>query len=230
VAPEVETVRYKDVDGRVLVELRSTGCQTVVEPSVHPSGERVVWHRAGLDLAEVEAGDLSRRVRELATAALIGRHLPPSGGKHDFALPVAGFLLRSGRLDKDTTLKIVVAAWHAAGADSREAVRDLEGIVRDTAENLTAGEPVVGGPTLEEHAPGIVRLLCKWWGWNRADQGKGAVQEKEDRRNQADRLIGYALYDVEDLFVDQHGAPHALINGEPVPLNSRCYSWLRRLM
>jgi hypothetical protein len=30
--------------------------------------------------------------------------------------------------------------------------------------------------------------------------------------------------------VDQHGAPHTLIGGEPVPLNSRCYSWLRRLM
>jgi hypothetical protein len=30
--------------------------------------------------------------------------------------------------------------------------------------------------------------------------------------------------------VDQHGATHALIDGEPVPLTSRCYSWLRRLM
>ena len=56
------------------------------------------------------------------------------------------------------------------------------------------------------------------------------MQEREDRRNQADRLIGYALEDVQELFVDQHGAPHALIDGEPVPLTSRCYSWLRRLM
>ena len=45
VAPGAKTVRYKDVDGQVLVELRSTGCQTIVEPSLHPSGERVVWHR-----------------------------------------------------------------------------------------------------------------------------------------------------------------------------------------
>src|SRR5215217_779442 len=53
---------------------------------------------------------------------------------------------------------------------------------------------------------------------------------REDRGNQADRLIGYALTDLESLFVDQHGAPHALVGGEPVPLTSRCYSWLRRLM
>jgi putative DNA primase/helicase len=47
VSPGAETVRYKDTDGEVLVELRSTGCQTVVEPSMHPSGERVVWHDTG---------------------------------------------------------------------------------------------------------------------------------------------------------------------------------------
>jgi hypothetical protein len=167
VAPGTMTARYKDVDGRVLVELRSTGCQTIVEPSVHPSGERVVWHRGGLDLAEVEAGELSRRVRELATAALMARHVPPAGGRHDFAMTVAGFLLRSDRLDEATALKIMLAAWHAAGADSREAVRDLESIVRDTAENLAAGAPVVGGPALEELAPGVVKRLCTWWGWGR---------------------------------------------------------------
>src|SRR5918994_7352663 len=71
VSPGAETVRYRGVGGDVLVELRSTGCQTIVEPSVHPSGERVVWHRGGLELAKVEAEELSRRVRELATAALI---------------------------------------------------------------------------------------------------------------------------------------------------------------
>ena len=73
-----------------------------------------------------------------------------------------------------------------------------------------ASEPVVGGPTLEEMTPGIVRLLCKWWGWERRTQ----TEDKEDRRNQADRLIGYALEDVQELFVDQHGVPHALIGGE----------------
>jgi hypothetical protein len=60
--------------------------------------------------------------------------------------------------------------------------------------------------------------------------GEAKPEEKEERGNQADRLIGYALEDVQELFVDQHGAPHALIDGEPVPLTSRCYSWLRRLM
>ena len=180
-------------------------------------------------MAEVPAAELKERCRELATAALIARHVPPEGSRHDYAMALAGFVLRDGRMEADLALKVLKAAWHAAGADSREALRDLEGIVSDTAENLEAGEPVVGGPTLEEFAPGIVRLLCKWWGWERKAQTEDK-EEKEERRNQADRLIGYALEDVQELFVDQHGAPHALIGGEPVPLTSRCYSWLRRLM
>src|SRR5215213_2530319 len=146
-------------------------------------------------------------------------------------MALAGFVLQGGRMKGHLALKVFKAAWHAAGADSREALRDLEGIVSDTVENLETGEPVVGGPTLEEYAPGIVRLLCKWWVWERkARESEGKTEEKEERRNQADRLIGYALEDVQGLFVDQHGAPHALIDGEPVPLTSRCYSWLRRLM
>src|SRR3954452_886097 len=48
--------------------------------------------------------------------------------------------------------------------------------------------------------------------------------------NQADRLIGYAQDKVEKYFKDQNGEPHALVDGEPMPLNSRCYVWLRKLM
>jgi hypothetical protein len=125
----------------------------------------------------IEAGELKARLRELATATLIARHLPAikdeqtneGGGRHDYALALAGFLLRSGRLDEATTLKVLKAAWDAKEwpdeRSKREAHSDLEGIVRDTAENLEAGEPVVGGPTLEVYAPGVVRLLYKWWGW-----------------------------------------------------------------
>ena len=232
IAPEAVTQdwsvpdREKQTDVK-LVELRSTGRQTLVGPSTHPDGDSYIWHSgSGLEPAEIAADELAARCRELATATFIARRVPPVGGRHDFALALAGFLVRPGRLDEGLALKILKAAWHAAEADSREALRDLDGIVRDTAENLEADQPVVGGPTLEERAPGIVRRLCKWWGWQRKVQ----TEEKEERRNEADRLIGYVLEDVQELFMDQHGAPHALIGGEPLPLTSRCYSWLRRHM
>jgi len=91
---------------------------------------------------------------------------------------------------------------------------------RNDYRNKTIAE-ALNGKTEFYEAPRRVKL---------ADGTERKVEEKEERRNQADRLIGYALEDVQELFVDQHGAPHALIDGEPVPLTSRCYSWLRRLM
>jgi hypothetical protein len=86
-------------------------------------------------------------------------------------MALTGFLLRAGRLDRVLVDKILKAAWDAKGWPSererREAHRDLEGIVRDTAQDIADGEPVVGGPTLEEMEPGMVRQLRTYWGWQR---------------------------------------------------------------
>jgi hypothetical protein len=202
VSADAESRYWKDTDGGNLVELRSTGRQTLVAPSTHPDGDEYVWHaETGLKMVEVGAAELICRLRKLATAVLIARHLPKvrsgteGGGRHDYALALAGFLLRSGRLGENLTLKVLKASWDARGwpgeKEKREAYRDLEGIVRDTAENLGVGEPVVGGPTLEEMAPGVVRLLCKWWGWskqNRGDDTAGADAE-ERKPTQAELLV-----------------------------------------
>lgn len=237
VAVGAKSEKWTDLDGAVLLELRSTGLQTVVEPSSHPSGERYRW-RSGLEAAEISAHELRSACRELAAATLIARHLPPVGGRHDFALALAGFLLR--RLDTKTVGRIVRAAWDAAGGADRDAHRDLEGIVRDTAEKLAAEAPASGGTRLEELAAGVPRLLARWWGWGRVDNGADPAAEPradeaddnahEKKRNQADRLIDYALESGTELFDDQSGAPHALIDGEAVPLNTGAYKWLRTLM
>ncbi len=150
---------------------------------MHPSGEHYIWHRESkLEVVEITAEELEARVRELATATLIARHLPrirdersgEGGGRHDYAMTLAGFLLRAGRLDQVIVEKILKAAWDARGwpseREKREAHRDLEGIVRDTAQDIADGEPVVGGPTLEEMEPGMVRQLCKYWGWHREEE------------------------------------------------------------
>ncbi len=60
--------------------------------------------------------------------------------------------------------------------------------------------------------------------------GATAVKEKGKGRNQADRLIDYAVETRAELFVDQAGAPHALVDREAVQLNTAAYKWLRTLM
>ncbi len=166
-APGLTSEKWKDTDGKVVVEVRSTGCQTIVEPSVHPSGERCRWNRNGVeDFAELAASELRAACVDLAAATLLARNLPPVGGRHDYALAVAGYLLRPGRLTGECALKLMMAAWSTANDTDDEAYRDVSAIVHDTSRNLASGGRVIGGPTLDEIAPGLPALLARYYGWD----------------------------------------------------------------
>ena len=183
------TERWKDIGGVTLVELRSTGCQTLVEPSTHPEGDRYLWHHepdhagAYSRISELDREDLARSCRSLATAVLIARRLPPVGGRHDFALALAGFLLKDDRMSEEDTLRLMDAAWGVAGGAGREAQRDLVGVVRDTLRNLALGAEVAGGGRLEELSPGMPRLLSRWWGWTQErNRPEADYPEEQDRK------------------------------------------------
>ena len=127
--------------------------------------------------------------------------------------------------EADLALCGMLAFWTGGDASRIDSLFRQSGLYRKKWErkdyrNRTITE-ALSGKTEFYKAPKTVKL---------ADGTERNAEEKEERRNQADRLIGYALEDVQELFVDQHGVPHALIGGEPVPLTSRSYSWLRRLM
>jgi putative DNA primase/helicase len=152
---------YEDPITRTkLVELRGTGQQTIVPPSVHPSGEPLTWERAGAP-ARVDADDLEQAVGRVAAVALIARVWPPRGTRHDFALALGGFLLRGG-LDEELTVRVVGAAALIAGADVSGRVRDI----RDTARRVATGRAVTGGPRLEELLPSepakVLDVLRRW--------------------------------------------------------------------
>ena len=66
IAEGASTAKHKDADGTMIVELRSTGCQTVVGPSVHPSGGR--YDVLGGEPARVPEAMLAACVRALADA------------------------------------------------------------------------------------------------------------------------------------------------------------------
>lgn len=75
VAVGTVTKRYRDArGGGMIVELRSTGCQTVVGPSIHPSGERYT------DLigepAVVDPDELRAAIERLRDAVLLERYGP----------------------------------------------------------------------------------------------------------------------------------------------------------
>lgn len=83
--------------GARLLELRSTGGQTVVPPSILPGDddgkfeEPCVW-RSQDKPAAVQVSELITTMSEVAVAALLGRYWP-SGNRHDAALALSGGLL-----------------------------------------------------------------------------------------------------------------------------------------
>lgn len=67
VTSEVRTVKHEAAGVGTLVELRSTGCQTMAPGSVHPDGETVRWDDDG-DPTEIDPAELVSAVKRLAAA------------------------------------------------------------------------------------------------------------------------------------------------------------------
>jgi putative DNA primase/helicase len=200
---EFEGIPKTPSEGTIL-ELRSTDHQTVVEPSVHPSGERYRWSRSGLEPLKISAEDLTSAVRCLAASALIACHLPESkerggrGGRYHYALALAGYLLRHQE-PQENVEKLLKAAWDAKGWRGIERHRKssysgIERAVRDTAQKLRRGDPTTGGRTLEGMVQGLPRKIADFLGWERFTlrEGRG-VYLCTDTGN-AERLV------------DRHGA------------------------
>ena len=155
-----ETTRFRD-DAGVLVELRSTGAQTLVPPSVHPGGEMLTWEEAGTPAA-IDADELCRAVSRLAACVLMARNWPAQGHRHEAALALSGVLLRAGWSEEDVTLFVCRAAEAAGDEEWRARAAD----VRSTVENLQAGKPVTGLPKLRElfgsNASTTLEKLTAW--------------------------------------------------------------------
>jgi hypothetical protein len=156
-----KTRKFNNTNGEMLIELRSTGTQSVVPPSEHEQGARV-WEN-GYDptkIKEFGAGELAKNVALAAAATLIAREMP-DGGRHDWCLALAGFLVP--RVGDDRTYDVLDAAWEAAEAYIEgHTAKELHNIVYDTAEALEGDENVTGGRTVDEATPGVVKLLSKW--------------------------------------------------------------------
>jgi hypothetical protein len=139
------TRRFSGLDGTMLVELLSTGTQTLWPPSTHPSGEVVEFDECPGEPARVDGTSLAGAVARLAACALLARHWPTEpGSRHDVANAVAGFLLRGG-LDDATVVALVE---HAAGTSGDEQWKDRGADVRTTARTLVGSRPATGGPML----------------------------------------------------------------------------------
>lgn len=177
--PIVGTAKFRDVDGTMLVELRSSGCQTVFPPSQH-SNEVVNWYRAG-DPARIASDELKKQVARLAAAALIARHWPERGSRQEAALALAGGLLRDGWERQDVAGFISAVAVAAGDAETKKRSEVAESTDRRLAGNGT----VTGWARLGELiGQQVMKRARNWLGINTVDRYTLATDGEVTKRSE----------------------------------------------
>ena len=111
-----KTKRYQCPEtGETLVELRSTGSQTMIPPSIHPSGQKLQFTFLDDTATLIDFNVLQNQVRKIAALSLIARHWR-EGIRHSLALGVAGLLLKSD-YDEAQSKEIIAAICEITGDD-----------------------------------------------------------------------------------------------------------------
>jgi hypothetical protein len=170
VDPPCRSVRYIDpVDHQTLLEFRclktdgTVGLQTIVPPSVHPSGEPIEFTRGFEgEAANVDAEELGAAVRRTAAVALLGRHWPQAqGGRHDAFLALAGGMARA-KWPIAEALQLMAALYRVlwpANPELAAAEREVESTYRRYEE----GHEITGLPHLLKLAdPAAAKQAIKW--------------------------------------------------------------------
>jgi len=194
------TKQYRMPDGAMGVELRSTGAQTLIPPSVHPSGEQYRWEgtkwggRTGP--AKVDGRVLSVQVALLGMGAVLLDAWPERGGRHEAYLALAGGLLRFGNDGVhpywEKNLPIVIEALADATHDEDGPETRVAEVMRTTMNQLRTPEGrAIGFPKLGEligvdHAE-LVRRRA------REVQSLAGWQEPEVTRLSEDYGLGEAV-------------------------------------
>lgn len=144
--------------GPVIVELRSTGAQTVIPPSIHPSGQAYTWSsepwggKAGPMV--VNGRRLAVQVALLALGTVLLDAWPTKGSRHEAYLSLAGGLLREGDASvhpywEQNASVLIRALAEATQDDDGPDAREAESI-SSTIRNLRNGNPVSGFGKLAE--------------------------------------------------------------------------------
>ncbi len=154
----LEPKKFTDTDGTTLVEQRSTGQQTVVPPSVHPTGEVLYWEKKDAPL-QVSGSELHSAVAKTAACALLARHWPAQGSRHDASLALAGFLICAGWHEAEA--EVFISAVALAANDEEWQSRKKN--VLTTASRIATGRPATGTQRLAElTGPDVVGRLRDW--------------------------------------------------------------------
>ncbi|KXG76613.1 hypothetical protein AN618_15060 [Fervidicola ferrireducens] len=228
-----KTTKWQGIDGEMIVELRSTGCQTVFPPSIHPSGETITWYKEGRPI-QISRDELEKACSRLASAVLLAKYWPSQGTRQDTALALAGGLIRLGFNEEEAERFIEAVTVGAGDEESKSRVRTVLYTARKAGSSPTTGWKRLSELVGEE----VVSKVLAWLGWKKQEEVFEDPPKKEkERESQAQSLVNLALSSGVELFHTPDGNAYATVpvNGhkETWPVSSRgsgpFRNWLRRI-
>lgn len=217
------TRQYKMPDKASAVELRSTGGQTVIPPSIHPSGEKYAWEGEPFGgkegPAKVSGRKLAVQVALLALGSVLLDAWPAQGSRHEAYLSLAGGLLRYGDGVHEwweKNLPVVITALAEVSGDEDGADTRVAEVMGTTLARLRESDgKAIGWPHLAEligndHAESARRLAREvesLAGWGPQDRTTATLEMPEEalsstlppeKRNPIEeRLSPWAAIDLE---------------------------------
>jgi hypothetical protein len=179
------TIQFQHA-GTMILELRSSGSQTIVAPSLHPDGEPIGWSSFG-KATEIEPADLHSRAAALASAVVLGRAWPKKGQRNKAALSLAGFLLQRD-VHPARARRLIFAAALIASDDGAASRKDA---VTSTEKKLRAGDPVTGEAVARTlFGDDTVSLVARWISESNApDDPSRTTPANVSPSSKADKLI-----------------------------------------
>lgn len=142
--PEVKGLAALPSEHAVCVlEVRANG-YTMAPPSVHPSGEALVWEQDNGLLVDTAKG-IHQRAGLLAFLSVVLHFYPAQGSRDDFCMALAGALLAAGLPPEDVDTCIVAVAEASGDEESGKRRKASQ-----TAEKIAADKPATGIPRVVE--------------------------------------------------------------------------------
>lgn len=175
-----------DARKATILEVRGTGRQTLVEPSIHPSGNPYEWTNWGTNPKVLTEQQLLRLASITAAVCLLGRYWPREGNRHDTSLALAGMLCRYELLrETPGLLFMIVGAVAHLGHDDEVDARVVN--ARTTLDRWVDGKQTTGIPRLKQAYGNNMLAVSDAVDW--LDRALGEPEDEDKVDNET--LISY---------------------------------------
>jgi hypothetical protein len=155
-----KTKKWQVAELGTIVEIRSTGAQSVIPPSRHPEGGFYFMHD-DVEFVSLTKLDLERYCDEIAVAAVFLHYYPDAGSRHDFVHACTGTLCHQ-RWPADK-IKRVMGAVLTIIQEEDDEMDDRMTAVVNTIEKHEAGDRTKGFTTLADWmSMPVITALRRW--------------------------------------------------------------------